>query len=103
MKLILITSLLFAGSVYASPTTDTAALARSSGCMVCHAIDRRLVGPSFREISARYATHPNAVQKISATIRDGGGGRWGPIPMPANTRLTDEQVRQLAVWSLGHR
>lgn len=104
MKLILITSLLFAGSVYASPTTDAAAaLARSSGCMACHAVDRRMVGPSFREITSRYATQPNVVQQMGTSIRTGSSGRWGHIQMPGNTRLTDEQVRQLAAWSLGHR
>ena len=87
----------------AAPTTDAAALARASGCMWCHAVDRRMVGPSFRDISARYAGQADAARRMASVIQRGGAGVWGSIPMPANARLSDADAARLAAWSLSHR
>ena len=82
---------------------DEAAFARASGCMACHAVDRRMVGPSFRDISARYAGQADAVARMTTKIQRGGSGAWGPVPMPANPRLSEADARRLAIWSLSHR
>ncbi|MEW5885578.1 MAG: c-type cytochrome [Pseudomonadota bacterium] len=82
---------------------DEAAFARASGCMACHAVDRRMVGPSFRDISARYAGQADAVARMTTKIQRGGSGVWGPVPMPANPRLSEADARRLATWSLSHR
>lgn len=102
---VLIMLMALAGTASAStPTTvDDTAFARSSGCMSCHAIDRRMVGPSFRDISSRYTGQTYAVTRMAAIIQRGGSGSWGPIPMPANVRLSPTDAKRLAAWSLSHR
>jgi len=101
-------TLVLAAAILSLPTlavpvlADEAAFARASGCMACHTVDRRMVGPSFQDISARYAGQADAVARMAARIRQGGGGAWGPIPMPANPRLSEADARRLAVWSLSH-
>jgi len=82
---------------------DEAAFARASGCMACHAVDRRMVGPSFRDISARYAGQADAVARMTVKVQRGGSGVWGPVPMPANPRLSEADAKRLATWSLSHR
>ncbi|HAZ60166.1 MAG TPA: cytochrome C', partial [Gammaproteobacteria bacterium] len=82
---------------------DDAAFARASGCMACHAVDRRMVGPSFRDISARYTGQADAVARMTVKVQRGGSGVWGPVPMPANPRLSETDARRLATWSLSHR
>ena len=62
-----------------------------------------MVGPSFRDISARYAGQADAVARMTTKIQRGGSGAWGPVPMPANPRLSEADARRLAVWSLSHR
>ncbi len=90
-------------SAIAMPAMATEAMARANNCMACHAIDRKMVGPSFRDISARYAGNDQAVDLMVAKIQRGGSGNWGAIPMPANPRISAEDARALAVWSLSHR
>jgi len=76
-------------------------LARSKGCMACHAVDRRMVGPSFKSIAERYANNSAAeANLIRATMR-GSSGTWGPIPMPASRNLSEAEATQLVQWILG--
>ena len=82
-----------AGTVQAS-----ADLARSKNCLTCHAVERKLVGPSFRDIAARYTKQDLA--HMSSVIQRGSSGRWGPIPMPANAAITPKEAEDLARWVL---
>ena len=75
-------------------------LARTNGCMACHAVDRKVVGPAFRDIAQRYAVTPNAEALLARSIQSGGGGKWGPMPMPAQKQLTEAQAKELAQWVL---
>lgn len=90
-------------AVVTMPAMATEAMARANNCMACHAIDRKMVGPSFRDISARYATDAGAAARMVTKIQRGGSGAWGPIPMPANPRISDADARVLAAWSLSFR
>jgi cytochrome c len=92
----LILALLFSISIPALASTD---LARAQNCLACHAQDRKLVGPSFDDIAKKYRGQGKEPYLI-AKIRNGGGGVWGPVPMPANTRLTDAEAKQLIDWIL---
>jgi cytochrome c len=83
----------FVGTAQAS--TD---LARSKNCLACHAVERKLVGPSFKDIAGRYTEKD--ILHIAGVIQRGGSGRWGPIPMPANTAITNEEADALARWVL---
>lgn len=76
------------------------ALATSSGCMACHDVDRKTVGPGFREVAARYASDRAAGTSLAARIREGGRGRWGEAPMPAQPQLGADDAAVLSQWIL---
>jgi sulfite dehydrogenase len=75
-------------------------LLTAGACLGCHQPDQAAVGPSFRDVAARYAGKADAVAAVAAQIRNGGSGRWGDVPMPANATLSDADVRTLAEWVL---
>lgn len=78
---------------------DGEALFKSKPCAACHAIDAKLVGPSLKEVAAKYDGEDGAVETVAGHIKNGISGLWGPIPMPAN-QVTDEEATQLAEWVL---
>lgn len=88
--------------VFLSITTAYAdsALATSKNCMACHATERKLVGPAFKDVAAKYASDKTAVDKLATKIQKGGAGVWGPVPMPANTQVSDADAKKLATWVL---
>ncbi len=98
MKRILLA--LAATTVLAAPAFADQALAQSKNCMACHAIDKKLVGPGYKEVAAKYAGDKTAVDKLATKIVKGGSGVWGPIPMPANTQVSDAEAKKLAAWVL---
>jgi cytochrome c len=69
-------------------------------CTACHALDKRVVGPSFREVAAKYAGDAAAGGRIAAKIRAGGQGTWGNVPMPPNASLSQGEAKTLADWVL---
>ena len=76
------------------------ALAQSKNCMACHAADKKLVGPSFKDIAAKYKADNGAVDKLAAKVIKGGSGTWGAIPMPANPQVSDTEAKKLVSWIL---
>ena len=76
------------------------ALATSKNCMACHATERKLVGPAFKDVATKYAGDKTAVDKLATKIQKGGAGIWGPVPMPANTQVSDADAKKLAAWVL---
>lgn len=84
-----------ASAVYAD-----ANLARAKSCMSCHAMERKLVGPSYKAIAAKYANDASAKDKLSVKVRQGGVGVWGQVPMPANPQLTVAEASTLVNWIL---
>ena len=79
---------------------DTLKLAKDNLCLACHAVDRKLVGPSYKDVAAKYAGRKDAVEYLTKKIKSGGSGVWGPMPMPAQPQLTDDQAKELAKWVL---
>ncbi|WP_137924931.1 c-type cytochrome [Cupriavidus sp. 2SB] len=79
---------------------DAAALAQKNNCMACHAVDKKLVGPAFKDVAARYKAKPNAEVTVAKSIRQGSSGNWGGMPMPPNAGVNEEQAAQLAKWVL---
>ncbi|CAN5496401.1 c-type cytochrome [soil metagenome] len=75
-------------------------LAKSKNCMACHTVDKRLVGPGFKEIAVKYAGDKDAVDKLSVKVIKGGAGVWGPVPMPANTQVSEAEAKTLTNWIL---
>jgi cytochrome c len=82
------------------PAMADLALATSKNCLACHAIDKKLVGPAYKDVAAKYAGQKDAVDKLSAKIMKGGSGVWGPVPMPANTQVNEAEAKKLAAWVL---
>ncbi len=80
---------------------DGPSLVKSDQCTACHATDGRVVGPSFKEIAAKYKDEPKAADKLAASINGGSSGKWGPVPMPPNAFVNDTDAHTLAVWILG--
>ena len=84
----------------AAPALADQALATSKNCMACHAVDKKLVGPAYKEVATKYAGQKDAVDKLAAKIIKGGSGVWGPVPMPANAQVNDAEAKKLAAWVL---
>ena len=77
-----------------------AALAKQNACLGCHAVDKKVVGPSFQAVAKKYATDPAASVFLKNKIIKGGSGSWGVVPMPANAKLSDADVSLLTAWIL---
>lgn len=77
-----------------------AALAKQNACLGCHAVDKKVVGPSFQAVAKKYATDPAASTFLKNKILKGGAGSWGVVPMPANAKLSDADVSLLTGWIL---
>ena len=82
------------------PAMADQALATSKNCMACHAIDKKLVGPAYKDVADKYAGQKDAVDKLSLKIMKGGAGVWGPVPMPANAQVNEAEAKKLAAWVL---
>lgn len=87
--------MLAAGAAQAAPE-----LVQSKICLGCHAVDRKIIGPAFKDVAARYAGRSEAAAHLADKILHGGSGAWGAVPMPANTNLSNEEALELARWVL---
>ena len=83
-----------------TPALADMALATAKNCMACHAVDKKLVGPSYKDIATKYAGQADAVDKLAGKVVKGGSGAWGPVPMPANAQINDADAKKLVVWIL---
>jgi cytochrome c551/c552 len=84
----------------AGTAIDVDALLNANACLGCHAIDTKIVGPAFRDIAAKYAGQANAESELSVSIKNGGAGKWGSMPMPPMNGLSDAQANALAMYIL---
>jgi cytochrome c len=85
-------------AVAAAPAFAQADLAQKKNCMACHAVDKKLVGPAYKEVAAKYAGQKDAVDKLAQKVVKGGSGAWGAVPMPANPQVTEAEAKQLVTW-----
>ena len=76
------------------------ALAQKNACLACHAVDKKLVGPAFQDVAKKYASQADAQAYLAKSIKAGGSGKWGPVPMPAQAALSDADAASLAAWIL---
>jgi cytochrome c len=100
MKVLLATiaaaAVLFAGQASASQ-----ALAQKSGCLACHQVDKKVLGPSLKDVAAKYKGDATAEAKLIAKVKKGGSGVWGPMPMPANSpQVKDDDIKSIVKWIL---
>jgi cytochrome c len=83
-----------------TPAFANMELATKSGCTACHAIDKKVVGPAYKEVAAKYRGDKTAEAKLVEKVKAGGVGVWGQVPMPPNTTVKDEDVKTLVKWVL---
>jgi len=89
-----------AAALLASPAWADAQLANKKNCLACHQVDKKLVGPAYKDVAAKYAGDKEAADKLAQKIMKGGSGVWGPVPMPANPQVSEAEAKQLAAWVL---
>lgn len=78
-----------------------AALAQKNGCLACHQVDKKVVGPSYKDIAAKYKGVDAAkIDELATKVKAGGVGVWGQIPMPPNAKVTPEDAKTLVQWIL---
>ena len=96
-------SLFLAGAVtlIALPVAANVELAQKNACMACHSVEKKVLGPAFKDVASKYAGQADATAKLSESIRKGGSGKWGPVPMPAQPNLSEADSKTLAAWILG--
>ncbi|WP_457280326.1 c-type cytochrome [Polaromonas sp. P5_D5] len=83
-----------------TPALADLQLATAKNCMACHAVDKKLVGPSYKDVAAKYAGQKDAADKLAAKVIKGGSGVWGPVPMPANAQVSPDEAKKLVAWIL---
>ena len=79
------------------------ALARAKSCLACHTVDKKLVGPAFKDVASKYAGDGTAAATLAIKILKGGKGVWGPVPMPANPQVSEADAKTLAEWVLSRK
>ena len=85
-------------ALMASPAFANIDLAKKNACMACHAVDKKLVGPAYQDVAKKYAGR--SADDLAKSIKAGGAGKWGPVPMPAQAALSDADAKTLAAWIL---
>jgi len=99
-------AILIAGIVLAAATTqaapDGAALAQKNGCLACHAVDHKVVGPAYKDVAAKYKGDKGAAAKLVAKVKAGGSGTWGAIPMPPQP-ASEADVKVIVDWVLAQK
>jgi len=79
---------------------DAMSLLQNNACLSCHAVDHKVVGPSYHEVAAKYAGDAQALEKVTSSIQQGGSGKWGNVPMPAFAQLKGDDLKKLAAFIL---
>jgi cytochrome c len=100
MKYVAALAAALGATLTAAPALANQQLAQSKNCMACHAADKKLVGPSYKDVAAKYAGQKDAVDKLAQKVIKGGSGVWGPVPMPANAQVSEAEAKQLVQWIL---
>jgi cytochrome c len=103
MKALFTTAVLALGAMSVNLAHASPELAKAKNCMACHAIGSKLVGPSFKDIAAKYAGNKDAEANLAGKIRKGSTGVWGAIPMPANANVNEAEAATLSKWVLSQK
>ncbi|MDT3737475.1 MAG: c-type cytochrome [Denitratisoma sp.] len=100
MKLLKTLLLAGAGLLIAGQASADEALAKAKNCMSCHAVDKKVVGPSYKDVAKKYAGNAGAAATLEAKVKKGGSGVWGTVPMPPNPAVSDADIKKLVAWVL---
>jgi cytochrome c len=91
------------GALSAAPASANEELAKKHGCFACHATDKKLVGPSYKDVAAKYRADKGAEAKLFDKVKKGGTGVWGTVPMPPNAHVPDADIKTLVKWVLSQK
>lgn len=92
-----------AAAAAALPAQASDALAKKHNCLVCHAVDKKIIGPSYKDVAAKYRADKAADAKMFDKVKKGGQGVWGQVPMPPNTAVPDADIKALVKWILSQK
>jgi cytochrome c len=91
---------LTAGLVAAPIAQADLAMAKKYNCTACHTVDKKVVGPSYKDVAKKYKGQADAAAKLAEKVKKGGSGVWGPVPMPPNAAVPDGDIKKLVDWIL---
>ena len=94
---------LIAGLLAAFPVFASEELAKKHACFACHAVDKKMVGPAYKDVAAKYRADKDAPQKLAAKVKNGSQGVWGTVPMPPNSAVPDADINALVKWILSQK
>lgn len=100
---LLATGLMVAGGALGQAKVDAKAaeaLAQKSGCIACHNVDKKVIGPAYKDVAAKYKSDKDADKNLAAKVKAGGSGVWGPVPMPPNAQVSDGDIKTMVAWIL---
>lgn len=103
MKTALLLNLVLIAGAMATPALASQQLAGAKNCMACHAAATKLVGPSYKDVAAKYSGQKDSADKLVTKIIKGGSGAWGVVPMPANPQVSEAEAKQLVAWILSQK
>jgi len=95
-----VTALFVMACMAAAPALANPELAQKKNCLACHAIDKKVIGPAYKDVAAKYAGQADAAAKLAQKVMKGGSGVWGAVPMPANPQVNEAEAKQLVQWIL---
>lgn len=95
---IIISALATVAALLAFPASADQSLAASKNCMACHGVEKKLVGPAFKDVARMYAGKKDAQSLMATKIMKGSSGVWGPMPMPPNPQVSEADAKKLAAW-----
>ena len=100
MSFLSVAILLMPAEIHAADATDGATLVKQNSCVACHGMDKKIVGPGFTDITAKYKGNADAMAMLTQKIKTGTSGTWGAVPMPAQAHVKDEDIKIMVSWIL---
>ena len=99
-KLKTVSLFVIAAGLIAGPAQASEDLAKKNGCMACHGTDKKLVGPAFKEVAAKYKADAGAAATLAKHVREGSKGVWGTAAMPPQAKVSDDDLKAVIAWAL---
>ncbi len=103
MKKMLVAAAAAIGLLSTTSTFASADLAKAKNCLACHTVDKKLVGPSYKDVAAKYAGQKDIVATLVTKVQKGGTGVWGKVPMPPNPQVNADEAKTLVEWILSQK
>ena len=100
MKTLFLITLSAAVLTFSGAALADQALAQKNACMSCHGVDKKIVGPAYKDVAKKYAGDKTAAARLLAKVKSGGKGVWGEVPMPPNPQVSDADAKKIIAWIL---